>query len=178
MATSLELRQVQKGRSGRIHLAVPGRAEASVRTLCNKLFEAGEYRQVEDEADCQLCRKRRGNKALVSSAFFEGEMGSQLLEMSLEQAKAGRARRQAGNAAAGAESTGERPAEDPASPRRHRDGRDRHQPTGTDDRQPFAGANDGRPAPRGKPKLSVVPEPGKPDQLGNLATAGLQQVSD
>ena len=57
MDSTLELRQVQKGKSGRIHLAVPGKAEASARTLCNKLFEAGEYREVDDEADCQLCRR-------------------------------------------------------------------------------------------------------------------------
>lgn len=78
---------------------MPGEGGAAVRTLCNKLFAAGEYHEVEGEADCQLCRKRRDDPALVSSAFFEGDVGSQLLEMSLEQAQATRSRRQAGRSA-------------------------------------------------------------------------------
>ena len=49
MAPNLELRQVQKGKSGRIHLAVPGSVGASVHTLCNKLFEAGTYRVVDED---------------------------------------------------------------------------------------------------------------------------------
>ena len=89
MALNLDLRQVQK-KGGRIHLAVPGAATADVRTLCNKVLPAGDYREVDDEADCQLCRKRRNDPALVSSAFFEGDQGSQLLEMSLARARAER----------------------------------------------------------------------------------------
>jgi hypothetical protein len=89
MALDLDLRQVQK-KGGRIHLAVPGAATVDVRTLCNKLLLAGDYREVDDEADCQLCRKRRSDPALVSSAFFEGDQGSQLLEMSLARARAER----------------------------------------------------------------------------------------
>src|ERR1700682_1503165 len=89
MALNLDLRQVQK-KGGRIHLAVPGAATAYVRALCNKVLPAGDYREVDDEADCQLCRKRRNDPALVSSAFFEGDQGSQLLEMSLARARAQR----------------------------------------------------------------------------------------
>jgi hypothetical protein len=179
MAPNLELRQVQKGKSGRIHLAVPGSAGASVRTLCNKLFEAGTYQEVDEEADCQLCLKRRGNKALVSSAFFEGEMGSQLLEMSLEQAKEGRTRRQAERAASRADpQTGHVRGE---ADDRHRAGEpgDPADTAGGADLQP-PGETDERPrrAARAKPRLSVVPEPERPPQLGNLATAGMQQVSD
>jgi hypothetical protein len=178
MASTLELRQVQKGKSGRIHLAVPGKADASVHTLCNKVFEPGESREVDEEADCQLCRRRRGNKALVSSAFFEGEMGSQLLEMSLQQAKAGRARRQTEKAAPGAASPAGQERGDAAGRRPQREGRDRGQSTGTDDRRSPSGAGDRSRAARGKPQLSVVPEPEKPAQLGNLTLAGLRQVSD
>ena len=179
MATALELRQVQKGKAGRIHLAVPGKAEASVRTLCNKLFQAGEYREVEDEPDCQLCRRRRGNKALVSSAFFEGDMGTQLLEMSLQEAKAGRSRRQAERSASDAAARLAQPPEEGEDQRRHPDGGRRRQPTGTEDRRPAPGAGGRRgTAARGKPSLSLVPEPEKPERLGNLALAGLQQVSD
>jgi hypothetical protein len=171
MAATLELRQVQKGNSGRIHLAVPGSEGAAVHTLCNKLFEAGGYRVVDEEADCQLCRRRQGNKALVSSAFFEGEMGSQLLQLSLEQARAARTRREAEQAA----TKGRARADRAGNPD------ERGQSTGTDDRHaPEGGPTRPHPGSRGTPKLSVVPEPEteKPDQLGNLATAGLQQVSE
>src|ERR1700682_1349801 len=155
MATALELRQVQKGKAGRIHLAVPGKAEASVRTLCNKLFETGEYREVEDEPDCQLCRRRRGNKALVSSAFFEGDMGTQLLEMSLQEAKAGRSRRQAERSASDAATRLAQPPEEGEDQRRHPDGGRRRQPTGTEDRRPAPGGGGrGRAGPwgRGRPR--------------------------
>ena len=99
MALNLDLRQVQK-KGGRIHLAVPGPTNADVRTLCNKLLAADEYQDVGEEADCQLCRRRRTDPALVSSAFFAGDQGSQLLEMSLAQARAGRGQRQAHRQAA------------------------------------------------------------------------------
>jgi hypothetical protein len=181
MASTLELRQVQKGKSGRIHLAVPGSEGAAVHTLCNKLFEVGEYRVVDDQADCQLCRRRQGNKALVSSAFFEGQMGSQLLELSLEQARAGRTRREAERTAAKGRSTSGERAGGPTGRRRQRDADDQGQSTGTDDRRASEGGPARpRPGPRGTPKLSVVPEleAEKPKQLGNLATAGLQQVSE
>jgi hypothetical protein len=192
MASTLELRQVQKGKTGRIHLAVPGKAEASARTLCNKLFEAGEYREVDDQADCQLCGRRRDDKALVSSAFFEGDMGSQLLEMSLEQAKAGRSRRQAERAGSAASRLAQPPedSEEQGSRRDRGRGRqaaapdDREQSSAADDRAPArGGAAQRRGDARGRPQLTVmaepeVAEPEKPAQLGNLALAGMQEVSD
>lgn len=87
MVLHIDLRQVRK-KGGRIHLAVPGGSDAPARTLFNKLFEGGEYLQVEDAADCNACNRRRNDPAVVSSAFFEGDMGSTLLEMSVAQAKA------------------------------------------------------------------------------------------
>jgi hypothetical protein len=153
MALNLDLRQVQK-KGGRIHLAVPGATNADVRTLCNKLLAAGEYREVGDEADCQLCRKRRSDPALVSSAFFAGDQGSQLLEMALAQARAGRDLRQAGRQAA-------------ASNRSAGEGSDR--------------GDQGR-APR--PRVRVLPDAPppaiakQPSRFGDLELANLQQVSE
>src|ERR1700682_4981929 len=147
MATALELRQVQKGKAGRIHLAVPGKAAAAVRTLCNTLFEV--------------------------------DMGAQLLEMSLQEAKAGRSRRQAERSASDAAARLAQPPEEGEDQRRHPDGGRRRQPTGTEDRGPARGPGARRgTAARGKPSLSLVPEPEKPERLGNLALAGLQQVSE
>jgi hypothetical protein len=155
MALNLELRQVQK-KGGRIHLAIPGAADADVRTLCNKLLAAGEYREVGDEADCQLCRKRRSDPALVSSAFFEGDQGSQLLEMSLAQAQAGGRGRQARQ-------------EDTASKRSSAAGSSR----GVERRVP-------RPNVRVLPDAPPAPEaPAEhPSSVGDLDLANLQQVSE
>jgi hypothetical protein len=154
MALNLDLRQVRK-KGGRVHLAVPGAADAAVRTLCNKVFAAGDYSAVADDADCQLCQKRRSDPALVSSAFFEGDVGSQLLEMSLEQARAGRGRRQAERKAAGSERTSSRSASRDSG---HR---------------PGPGAR-GLPEPQPKPGVATE----LPSNIGDLEMANLSQVSE
>jgi ribosomal protein L14 len=153
MALNLELRQVQK-KGGRIHLAVPGTTDADVRTLCSKLLAAGDYREVGDEADCQLCRKRRSDPALVSSAFFEGDRGSQLLEMSLAQAR--RSPRQARR-------------KETASNRSTAESADRP------DRRRRA-----RPNVHVLPEATPAPEatPKQPASVGDLKLAHLQQVSE
>ncbi|HEX6548880.1 MAG TPA: hypothetical protein VF134_09080 [Candidatus Dormibacteraeota bacterium] len=43
-----------------------------------------------EEADCTICNRRRNNPAAVSSAFFQEEVGSELLQLSLQQAEARR----------------------------------------------------------------------------------------
>jgi hypothetical protein len=154
MALNLDLRQVRK-KGGRVHLAVPGAADAAVRTLCNKVFAAGDYSAVADDADCQLCQKRRSDPALVSSAFFEGDVGSQLLEMSLEQARAGRGRRQAERQAAGSERTSSRSASRDSG------------------RRPGPGAR-GLPEPQPKPGAATE----LPSNIGDLEMANLSQVSE
>ena len=154
MALNLELRQVQK-KGGRVHLAVPGATNADVRTLCNKVLAAGEYREVGDEADCQLCQKRRRDPALVSSAFFEGDQGSQLLEMSLAQARAGRGRRQARQKEAASDRSSTE------SPGRANTGRHR------------------RPGVRVLPEEPHTEAPAKePSSVGDLDLANLRQVSE
>jgi hypothetical protein len=42
---------------------------------------------VDADADCSICVRRRRDPAIVSSAYFTGDAGSRLLELSLEQAR-------------------------------------------------------------------------------------------
>lgn len=71
--------------SGKIHLTalVPDLGE--VRTLCGQHFPAAAAMSVEEQADCQLCLRRRDNPALVSAALFEAGLGAKLLALSLEK---------------------------------------------------------------------------------------------
>jgi hypothetical protein len=71
--------------SGKIHLTalVPDLGE--VRTLCGQHFPAAAAMAVEEQADCQLCLRRRDNPALVSAALFEAGLGAKLLALSLEK---------------------------------------------------------------------------------------------
>jgi len=86
VSTGLELDRVRKGK-GRIHLTAPGAGAGEVRTLCGQTFPAGAYEVVAAEADCSICQRRRQDPAIVSSAYFTGDAGSRLLELSLEQAR-------------------------------------------------------------------------------------------
>jgi len=86
VSTGLDLDRVRKGK-GRIHLTAPGAGSSEVRTLCGQTFPPGAYQVVEDEADCSICQRRRKDPAIVSSAYFTGDAGSRLLELSLEQAR-------------------------------------------------------------------------------------------
>ncbi len=82
----LELDRVRKGK-GRIHLTAPGAGAGEVRTLCGQTFPAGAYEVVAEDADCSICLRRQKDPALVSGAYFTGDAGSRLLELSLEQAR-------------------------------------------------------------------------------------------
>jgi hypothetical protein len=81
------LEQVQKLSGGRVHLTVRVPKDAPVQTLCGKVFEPGSYRRSEADADCSICLRRRGNEALISSAFFNQDLGGELLKLSLQQAR-------------------------------------------------------------------------------------------
>ena len=85
MAAGLELVHVRKGR-GRIHLTPIVPEDGPVHTLCGKELEGG-VEVTQDEADCQLCRRRQDDPAVLSSAFFRDDEGSRLLELSLEAAQ-------------------------------------------------------------------------------------------
>src|SRR5262249_3461194 len=62
-------------------------------TLCNQSFAEGTYRKTDEEADCRNCLRRRDDPARVSSAFFQSDVGSELLQRSLEEARTRRATR-------------------------------------------------------------------------------------
>ena len=110
----LELDRVRKGK-GRIHLTAPGAGEGEVRTLCGQTFPAGGYEVVDAEADCSICLRRQKDPAIVSGAYFTGDAGSRLLELSLEQARQKREER-AEKASASASAPPPPPRPKPAAP--------------------------------------------------------------
>lgn len=87
---------MQRKTGGRIHLTPRVPRSGPVTTLCGQTLSAGSYVAVERDADCTNCQRRSRDPSRISGAFFAQEEGSQLLQLSLEQA---RARRPAGKAA-------------------------------------------------------------------------------
>jgi hypothetical protein len=83
----LALQAVRKAKAKKAHLTVPATVDADIRTLCGVEMKAGDYELV-DDADCQPCLRRKGNRAFISSAYFAQDAGVKLLEMSVQQAKA------------------------------------------------------------------------------------------
>jgi hypothetical protein len=57
-------------------------------TLCGQTFAEGTYEATDAAADCRNCLRRRDDPARVSSAFFQSDVGLELLQRSLEQARA------------------------------------------------------------------------------------------
>src|ERR1700687_1459797 len=94
---NLRLESVQRKTGGRIHLTPRVPRSGPVTTLCGQPLAAGSFVAVERDADCTNCLRRSRDPSRISGAFFEQEEGSQLLQLSLEQA---RARRAAGKAPA------------------------------------------------------------------------------
>jgi hypothetical protein len=96
----IRLESVRRKSGGRIHLTprVPTKGPAT--TLCGQTLAAGTYAGIEDDADCANCIRRSRDASRISSAFFEQEEGSELLRLSLEQA---RFRKPAPRPAAGSE---------------------------------------------------------------------------
>jgi len=93
---NLRLESVQRKAGGRIHLTPKVPRSGPVTTLCGKDLPAGSFIAVDAAADCTICQRRSRDPSRISGAFFAQEEGSQLLQLSLEQA---RARRPAGKAA-------------------------------------------------------------------------------
>jgi hypothetical protein len=87
VALRVQLQQVRKKSTGRVHLTVRVPKDGPVDTLCGKTYKPGEYEQTSDEADCNICLRRQGNEAVVSSAFFNQDLGEELLRLSLQQAR-------------------------------------------------------------------------------------------
>src|SRR2546428_9636569 len=90
---SLGLESLQRKAGGRIHLTAKAPRSGPVPPLCGKTLPAGSFVNVDRDPDCVNCLRRSRDPSRISGAFFEQEEGSQLLQLSLEQA---RARRPAG----------------------------------------------------------------------------------
>jgi hypothetical protein len=93
MAVGIELERVRRKSGGRIHLTPHVPESGPAVSLCNQTFAEGTYRKTDEEADCRNCLRRRDDPARVSSAFFESDVGSELLQRSLEEARTRRAAR-------------------------------------------------------------------------------------
>jgi hypothetical protein len=83
----IRLESVRRKTGGRIHLTPRVPKSGPVTTLCGQTLAAGTYAGVDTEADCTNCIRRSRDASRISSAFFEQEEGSELLRLSLEQAR-------------------------------------------------------------------------------------------
>lgn len=83
----IRLESVRRNSGGRIHLTPRVPASGPVTTLCGQTLAAGTYSGVTEEADCTNCTRRSTDRGRISSAFFEQEEGTELLRLSLEQAR-------------------------------------------------------------------------------------------
>jgi hypothetical protein len=85
--SSVRLESVRRKSGGRIHLTPKVPRSGEVSTLCGQTLAAGSYAAVDDPADCTNCIRRSKDQARISGAFFAQEEGSELLRLSLEQAR-------------------------------------------------------------------------------------------
>lgn len=83
----LKIESVRRRTGGRIHLTPRVPRSGPVTTLCGQTLAAGTFSAVETEADCSNCIRRSQDQGRISGAFFAQEEGSELLRLSLEQAK-------------------------------------------------------------------------------------------
>ena len=83
----LKLESVRRKTGGRIHLTPRVPRSGPVTTLCGQTLAAGTFASVDAEADCSNCIRRSKDQGRISGAFFEQDEGSELLRLSLEQAK-------------------------------------------------------------------------------------------
>lgn len=83
----VRLESVRRKSGGRIHLTPRIPKTGPVTTLCSQVLGEGAYTATDDVADCANCIRRSRDQSRISSAFFEQEEGSELLRLSLEQAR-------------------------------------------------------------------------------------------
>jgi hypothetical protein len=83
----LKLESVRRKTGGRIHLTPRVPRSGSVTTLCGQELAAGTFASVQAAADCTNCIRRSQDQGRISGAFFAQDEGSELLRLSLEQAK-------------------------------------------------------------------------------------------
>ncbi len=97
-AQKLSLASIRRRSGGRIHLTPRVPANGPATTLCGQSLAEGSYTAVDDEADCSICLRRSRDQARVSSAFFASDEGSEVLRLSLEQARGRKASEKSGRA--------------------------------------------------------------------------------
>ena len=83
----VRLESVRRKSGGRIHLTPRVPKSGPVTTLCGQTLAAGTFGAVDDLADCTNCQRRSKDQGRISGAFFAQEEGSELLRLSLEQAR-------------------------------------------------------------------------------------------
>ena len=83
----IRLESVRRNTGGRIHLTPRIPRSGPVTTLCGKTLDDGAFSAAHAVADCVNCIRRSRDRSRISSAFFEQEEGSELLRLSLEQAR-------------------------------------------------------------------------------------------
>jgi hypothetical protein len=86
----VKLESVRRKSGGRIHLTPKVPRTGPVTTLCGQVLADSSYTAVDAEPDCANCVRRSQDQARISGAFFAQEEGSELLRLSLEQARARR----------------------------------------------------------------------------------------
>ena len=85
--SGIRLESVRRKSGGRVHLTPRVPRSGPVTTLCGQSLAADTYSAAETTADCANCIRRSRDASRISSAFFEQEEGSELLRLSLEQAR-------------------------------------------------------------------------------------------
>jgi len=70
-----------------VHITPKVPRSGPVNTLCGKTLAAGSYEASDAAADCVNCIRRSRDPSRISSAFFEQDAGTELLRLSLEQAR-------------------------------------------------------------------------------------------
>src|SRR5258708_24493188 len=83
----LKLESVRRKTGGRIHLTPRVPKSGPGTTLCNQTLAAGTFAGVEAEADCSNYIRRSQDQGRISGAFFAQDERSELLRLSLVQAK-------------------------------------------------------------------------------------------
>lgn len=83
----LKIESVRRKTGGRIHLTPRVPRSGPVTTLCGQTLAPGTFSAVDTEADCANCIRRSQDQGRISGAFFAQEEGSELLRLSLEQAR-------------------------------------------------------------------------------------------
>jgi hypothetical protein len=83
----VKLESVRRKSGGRIHLTPKVPRSGPVTTLCGQTLGEGSYSAFEGQPDCANCIRRSHDPSRISGAFFAQEEGSELLRLSLEQAR-------------------------------------------------------------------------------------------